>query len=1256
MRFIQSKLFFLIIGFTCCFNFSNAQDYKEIWSLINNNQRAKATSIIESKLKNNTASIDEFITYNFLQTFDGKEDNIKNFWSQVSKSDNPDAYVYALWFTAPVIGGYGKKEPHQLALLNHLITSSTVNGTLKAASHYSMGHHYVGSHQFPLIKKENEKIGALSNWQFVGPFNNVSGSGFNKNYGPVQDTSNATVFSSTTNAPIKWFTPIEKSTEGWILTENFISDNSGSITFAQTFVNSPIDQEVNLCTGFSGNIKVWVNDQLLISVSEERVTEIDAYNTKCRLKAGYNRVLVQVGSDYLNTNFIIRLTDSNFAPLTTLTSVDVPQKYTKVGGESLADNIPIFAETYFIEKIKKDPENIINYMLLHKTYIRNKKVFEARKNIEKALTIAPNNSLLKFELSLCYLQEKNRTKLSETYEYFKQNEKQSLLGYVLRIEELKTQKKYQEVLDTTEQRIKLFGVDESAYEDKIQAYANLELVPQLVDVINEAYKKYPNNDRFVNYVFNIEKSINKDPKKALKILDNYLSKHYNYELNKLLIKEYFSQNNTKKPYQIINEQIEAWPYNPSLRWDLLSEYLGQQRYSEAYDVCKVMLKMKPYSGYYYQDLARIEEALSKYDEAIASYQKAFIYQPTLYTSRDKQRKLQNKKSLFELAPQDDIDELINKTGKNINTEDFDYYYIKEEQNVVMYPEGGREEKFITVIKILNQRGIDAYKETYISYNENSETLVIEDAQLIKANGKRMKPEISDNQIVWTGLEANDIISIKYKKKFYLKGKFAHEFYDKYVFGSFVPIENARYTIVIPNNKTFNHEVINGTITPTITESENYKVYVWETSILNAIKEETFMPNAADFSPTLHISTINDWNEIAQWYSDIVYSKIASDNDYEVLDVYNQLFEGKANLSADEKARIIYNYISKNINYSSVSFRQSSITPQKASTTINTHLGDCKDLSTLFVSLANLCQLKANLVLVSTRDNGKKDMHLPSFLFNHCIVKFFDESNVEHYLELTDRDLPFKSLPNSLFQALSLTIPSKNESGSKYSLAPINTVNKTRDKIFTKEKIEISGTEMNITYTNCRYGSLSMQFRSSFRSMSNENIKKEMQTSISKDFSTPIKIKNVSFKALDDFYDSVSVTVDMVVSNNVKKMGAQSAFTIPFTDIIISAAPFNLEKRNYDFEYWSYEYADEYETQIEIVLPDEKVFLEIPQNENLSFNDITYSIVYNKVAPNKLLVTRKANINRNNITPEEYEKFKQFISKVIDKEGSYLTFK
>lgn len=1246
---ISAKKLFLAL---CIMSISAAwaQQDKATWDLVCSNKISEAQAALDAKVKNNTATIDDYVMYMFVKAFLGKDEEQTEFLKYARKSENAAAYTYALWFNNPVAGQYGFKDPHQMELLNYLINEKPGNGTLRAASHYVMSHHYYKINQVQKGIRENTFIGAIEDWQFVGPFNNISGSGFNKAYEPIKDPSSASTFTSKDRAPIKWFVPKERSTDGWIFPKYYISTSGSSIIYAQSFVNSATAQDALLCVGFSGNIKVWVNDQLMLKQQEETVTELDTYKCKVHLNAGYNRVLVQIGSSEKQPNFIVRLTDNNCDPLKGLTWTSSTQAYQKSAETALPAEIPQFAESYFRERIQKDPKDILNYILLDQTLLRNDKIFEARKTIEEALKLAPKCDVLLFELLQCYLKEKNRTGISETVEYFRETE--SLIGMILKAQKTKDEGLYRESMSILEDRIKTYGVSEDTYDEKIQLYSKLDEVPALITTVKEAYAKYPFQPTFANYVFNVEKSVNKDPKKAIKVLEDFLKKRYDYELTNLLVKEYFAQNETKKALQLMQAQVKNFPYDPAMNESLLKEYATEQNYQEAYKISEVILQQKPFSGFYYQYKASIEAALGKNDLAVESFLKALTFQPTLYDARERLRGLQNKKPVLDAAPTSRIEDLIARTGKNINASSQDYYFLTNEEVNVLYPEGGREKRVTAAIKVLNQRGIDRFKETSLPYNENVETLIIEEAQLIKANGKKSKPDINSNQIVWEGLQENDIIYVKYKKRNYQYGKKAQEFVDNFCFHAFTAIECSRYSLIVPGKMKFNYQVINGDFAPSVSDFEDYKIYTWEKKDVEAIKDEPYMPELCDIAPTLYISTMNDWNEIAQWYRDVAYSKILS-ADYTLSEVYDKLFAGKTGLSADDKARIIYNYIAENINYSSVSFRQSDVIPQKASKTINTRLGDCKDISTLFISLANLCGLKANLVLIDTRDNGSKDLVLPSFNFNHCIVKYFNEKGEEIFLELTDRDLPFRSLPTTLHEALSLTIPSKDDTLAKNTLLPLTMKNKTTDKIRTAVEITVNGNDFLLTSKSTKFGSLGSGLKGQYKELDQEKADKKMRESLAKFFTNPITVSKVTFGGLDQMLDSVNVSYTLQVSNQVKKIGSVQAFKVPFMDVVFNSEPLNPETRTYDFEYWNYENSDAYETSVEVNLAGGKSFMDIPKDLALSFKNINYSITYTKVSPTKLKITRKASMQKKNISPEDYAAFKDFALKIIGQEDSYI---
>src|SRR5205823_14600506 len=128
-------------------------------------------------------------------------------------------------------------------------------------------------------------------------------------------------------AHVKWLEMKGNRMDKWIdLQYHFFADNS--IIFAQTFVNSPVEQQVQLRIGTSGSLKAWVNDILVYTEPKERNNDLDTYNSRVKLNKGYNRILLQIGSSEINrSNFLVRITDDNGAPIQGLMALAKKQEY-----------------------------------------------------------------------------------------------------------------------------------------------------------------------------------------------------------------------------------------------------------------------------------------------------------------------------------------------------------------------------------------------------------------------------------------------------------------------------------------------------------------------------------------------------------------------------------------------------------------------------------------------------------------------------------------------------------------------------------------------------------------------------------------------------------------------------------------------------------------------------------------------------------------------------------------------------------------
>ncbi|HEY5369682.1 MAG TPA: DUF3857 domain-containing protein [Hanamia sp.] len=1232
--------------------------YQQAWSALNENKRADAEKFLQQAMNDPATAQDAFITHIYLETYSEKEDAITDFQPAFfEKAKNPYPYIYALWFNKAVVGPYGKKDANnQMKLIDALIHDPKTPGTLVAGADYQKGMHYLFSANFDKAQACYDEIGNIKNWQFTGPFENLSESGFYKDYGALDHPEPDAVFKSLSNADIKWFTPADELKDGWI-PASYQFNKSTAVIYAQNFVNSAADQTVYCNVGCTGSIKVWINDELVIAEPKARVTEFDNFTVKYILKKGTNRVLVQLGySNASYPNFSLRFTDDTYRPIPNINGSATYAPYPKSNTpDKKYDLIPHFAVQYFTDKIKNDSANPVNYLLLADVYLRSENLLEARDVMTEALNKAPDNSLLREKLLKVLGKQKNRTVLLEELEKIKQDDPQSVMVLDLHLKELYDNQKYQECEVELKKRIELHGEDKSTADYQIQLLTKDKKYDDLVKLIEKLYVKYPDNSYLLALMYNIKKEVYKDNKAASKLYENYMKDNYNYDVYIKYADILIEEGNSKKGLQIKENLAKLFPYNPNGFSALSKYYYSIKNYDKAEEYIRKSLALSPSNEDYWEQLGDIQNEEKNLKDAMADYNQSLKFDPNQYDLISKIRKLNNNPEIYKLFPQVDIDKVIKEDDQaQAKNTDYGYYYILDQKDAVIYPDGANEEYGTMIIRITNDKGVDQYKETSIDYN-NNQNLMIEKAEIIKKSHAKIDGERNDNEIVFTNLEVGDIIVIKYRLQSYVYGRFAKDFWDKYFFGSQIYSATTKYNLLIPASQKINYVFTNSTLQPVITNAEDFKLYSWVVNKPQPLKDEPLMPYNVDAGTILHLSTVASWKDIADWYSDITNNK--SEEDFEILALYKKLFpDPNKKMTQFQKANIIYDYIESNIRYSSVSFRQSAFVPQRASATLTSRLGDCKDLSNLFVTLARKAGINAQMVLVDTRNNGQKDILLPSVEFNHCIAKA-QLDNKSYYIELTDNYLPFTALPNDLNGALALEIPYKsvNEKSELIQLKPTN-----RLKDIIKREMDISPSEtgnLNVTVNTVMYGAFSSAVRSNYIGLDNDKQKLNLQKTIAGSFKNNVTLEKVSFKDLDKLDDSVTYSYTYKVNNEIAEIGSLNTFQIVYPDIVASLDNFSADQRDYPIEYWRYETADAYQTTVNITAPKGKKFVELPKGETLSFEGLKYSIQYTLKAPDKLVVTRKFTDGREQqIATKDYTAFKSFFEKIVKAEQNFIAYK
>ena len=89
--------------------------------------------------------------------------------------------------------------------------------------------------------------------------------------------------------------------------------------YAQTFIESTVDQRVYLNLGASYSVKLFLNDVEVYRNNQISFSDLNAYRITLNLKKGTNRLLIKASTGKNNDYFFMSVTDENYHGIDGLT-------------------------------------------------------------------------------------------------------------------------------------------------------------------------------------------------------------------------------------------------------------------------------------------------------------------------------------------------------------------------------------------------------------------------------------------------------------------------------------------------------------------------------------------------------------------------------------------------------------------------------------------------------------------------------------------------------------------------------------------------------------------------------------------------------------------------------------------------------------------------------------------------------------------------------------------------------------------------
>lgn len=376
---------------------------------------------------------------------------------------------------------------------------------------------------------------------------------------------------------------------------------------------------------------------------------------------------------------------------------------------------------------------------------------------------------------------------------------------------------------------------------------------------------------------------------------------------------------------------------------------------------------------------------------------------------------------------DEVAQLLRSAPSGQSYPDADILTILEENIIEVFKDGRHKEFFYTVFKIINERG-KAKANIKVGYNSFYETASIIYARTITPDGKIIPlkknaiqiitpfekfPSFSDYKELsfsMPGVTIGSVIEykiVKEARKPIIKGKFS----SSYIFQWFNPTLLSRYKVITPKDINLKYFLLNPLsdvqLSPKVIHQGDKKIYLWEYKNIPQIIAEDSMPPWDEIAFHILVTNMESWEEFSRWWLKNVERKTEPN-----VAIREKVTELTKNLSTiKEKVEAIFDYVKREIRYIYIDLGKSGYEPESAQNVFENKYGDCKDKSTLLISMLKAAGISAHYVLIPTHEirNLIKDFPYP-FQFNHCIVAV-EKGGEYHFIDPVAENYRIDYLPS-----------------------------------------------------------------------------------------------------------------------------------------------------------------------------------------------------------------------------------------------------
>lgn len=809
-----------------------------------------------------------------------------------------------------------------------------------------------------------------------------------------------------------------------------------------------------------------------------------------------------------------------------------------------------------------------------------------------------------------------------------------------------------------------------------EIYLQLDEYEKARDAFYEFIELEPNHITALNYVGFIFEQLN-DYKNAVKYYERVLtiSEDDLYALNHLGL-AFMQLNRLDDAETVLLRALTLDPKCESPASETLHNYLGlvylmRGEVGEAIAHLRESIRIFPNDIWARQRLASVYEDNQRYFEAQLQYQKLLEVDPDNLFAKTRLQKLAQLSptptttisvppvSIIEI----DVDQIIADAPTSEDYPDADVLILFNHFSHDVLPSGRSRYTTHQVVKILNERGIQKYGDIAIPYQPNTQNIGVNIARTIGVDGsEHIPPDEAFNDVTPPGLLSYNLYSdmmwrvismvglspgvcIEYQVT--LEDKLEQVTGNKtwitggYNFQSSEVTLGTVFALRLPQDYPIQWKTDNFAIEPEVTYDANGIVsYIWRKGEVPALKLEERMPHINDIAMRLRYSSIASWHDVYKWYKDLAKGRYVPDE--HIQHAVEQLIE---NLKSDNDIiRDIYHFVSKRIRYVGIELGQSAYQPSAATEVLQKQYGDCKDKTTLLISMLDLVGIKAYPVMVSTAPYERVNRTLPSLSqFNHMIAAIPMDKKKYIWMDPTSNTCSYGDLPYRNQGRVGFLIGDTDGTFVDIPVFPAES-----NKLVSKTELWLNSDgrtrgEIHLHLT----GQYNLNSRWTYKQIAPPELKNTLAAELNPLFPNVV-IDDATISDLSDSDLPFEMSIDFHIAKYLRKLDDQALLQMPIDEFSDYAEIVGASERLYPLDLY---YPMQIEKSIQIHLPDGwSTVLPADIKKETSFATLNRQYRQDKnIVHYQLIFT----LRQQTIPTVKYPEAKRFFNLLANEDGSSL---